>query len=516
MALAPSYASLLGSGLNQAGTGTDGNSGTNDIASALNYYGIKDGSITSPSASVIASADSYTATNANTDDHPVRSATGQWVSSQTGQAWHGAYHNPNGQTQYYSNGLPVSDIGQVGNATPNISVQQIEKNPAISGQVSGQVNANAANTGMLGKSFQQYLQEAQGTAAQVPGQLTAAESAINPAGTTGRMNADVANSTANLNNTLNQYAAAQGANQANIAAANQNYAATQGAALTNLGTTLNTQQNDYAKAAQDVAAQGFANALKATNLYQLGTGTPTSGSGALSNRYLADYNNINLPLQQQLAAMRMGTTNQLYNQGSNLQQQYLANLMGQYQGQGALNSDLATRGVAANQYTTGLDQGTAQYLQSLQQQVATMQPQLALSYLQSIGIPIQMAQQIISGNTSNLAGLTALDQNANAYNFLTPYQNNAPQYLTTSNRAPNYGTQNYTGNNGGSGFGPLVSQVNSALADPMNQPTGYGPGGNPSDSYVPPSQNYSNPNNPLYTQTIPGLGLSLAGTMPII
>jgi hypothetical protein len=403
-----------------------------------------------------------TGTNANSDNHPQLSASGQWVSSATGQPWHGSYQNPNGTTQFYSNGSQVQDIGQVGIQKPQIGVQQINKNPAISSQVAGAVDQNAQNTGMFQKSFSQYLQEAQNIGSQAPGQLAQAEAAINPAPTISRLNADVGGATSSLNTTLNNYVNSQNQNQGNIASANQNYENTQNTNLATLGKNLTTENQNYATAAQNVAAQAYANALKQTNLYQLQSGTPASGSGALSNRYIADYNAVNLPLQADLANRSIATTNQLYGLGSNLQNQYLGNLQTQYAGVGSLNQDVANRFTSGNQYLTGLDQQTAQYVQGLQQQVASMSPQLAMSYLQSMGVPMQMAQQIISGNTANLSQLTGLDQQANWYNAITPYQNNAPTFSSPRVNMPTAPTQPWTAN-GGVANGGLLDQANSQM-----------------------------------------------------
>lgn len=458
--------------LNQAGQNTTA-SATNNLADALNAGYLASGDIRSPLASDLqsaqASANRYTTGNANTDNHPVLSATGNWVSSTTGAPWHGSYQNPNGSTQYFSNGKQVTDVGQVGLQLPQIGVQTIQRDPALSGQVAGAVSGNAANTGMLNKSFAQYLQEAQNVGNAGAAQLASSQAAINPAGTISRVNADVSNVGTALGNTLNNYTTAQNANQGNIAAANAAYQKTQQSALAGLGANINTAENNYQTAAQGVAGQGYANALKQTNLYQLGSGTPTSGSGQLSNRYIADYNNINLPLQQQLAGMRLSDINNLYGIGSNLQSQYLQNLQSQFAGQGALNADLANRANQNNQYTTGLDQQTAQYIQGLQQQVATMSPQLAAQYLQSLGIPIQMAQQIMSGNIANLNSLAGLDQNANLYNLVTPYQNNAPNYLSPRVNLPGLPGQPTTGNGGMGGLSDTMGNQLGSFANYQQQ-----------------------------------------------
>lgn len=407
-------------------------------------------------------------TNTATDNHPVLSSDGSWVSSTSGQPWHGTYQNPNGTVQYFSNGQQVTDVGQVGLQKPQIGVQQIAKNPALSSQVAGAIDQNATATGMLSKSFADYLKEAQNVGAQGQAQLAKSESAINPAGTISRLNADVSQAGTDLNKTLSQYVTSQNQNQQDIAGANQNYQQQQDAALKNLGTNLTTENQNYATAAQNSAAQAYANALKQTNLYQLQSGTPTSGSGQLSNRYIADFNSVNLPLQQDLANRALATTNQLYGLGSNLQNQYLGNLQNQYAGVNALNQDVANRFTSGNQYLTGLDQQTAQYIQGLQQQVATMAPELRAQYLQSLGVPIQMAQAILSGNTANLSQLAGLDQQANWYNAYGQYQNNAPSFISPRVTIPSVG-----GGGGGTtatgGFAPLVSDAMSQQNDYLAQ-----------------------------------------------
>lgn len=409
--------------------------------------------------------------NSNTDNHPVLSATGQWVSSTSGQAWHGSYQNPNGTTQYFSNGKAVSDIGQVGVQTPNIQVQEIQKNPQISSQVAGAVQNNAATSGQMSKSFNQYLDEAQNLGASGAQQLKDSQAAINPSGTISRLNADVSNVSGQLGDTLNKYTTAQNQNQSNVIDANKNYQTTQDAALGTLKSDLTNENAAYGTAAQNVANQAYANAMKQIKLYQLGTGTATSNSGNLDNRYIGAYENVNIPLQQDLANRALATTNQVYNLGSNLQNQYLSNTQNQFSQQGALNSDIANRTNTNNQYLTGLDQNTASQVQQLQQTVATMQPQLAMQYLASLGIPIQMAQAIMAGNTSNLAALTNLDQQANTYNLYSPYQNNAPGFTSPRVTLPSYGGGTGTGAN--MPYSGVADALQSQLAQQQGAQAGY-------------------------------------------
>ena len=489
--------------LNQAGQNTstgNSNNATNNLAGALNAGYLASGDINSPLAglqqSATQSANSYLTSSSNSDAHPILSANGQWVNSATGQAWHGSYQNPNGTTQYFSNGQQVNDIGQVGNQLPNISVQQIQKNPAISSQVAGAVASNANSTGLLSKSFNDYLNEANQVAAQTPAQLSAAEKAINPTGTINTLNQNVATTGSQLNANLGNLTAEQRANLANIAAANQGYQNTTTANLQNLGTTLGTEQQNYATAAQNVANQAYAAAAKQASLYHLTGGTPTSNSGALDNRYLGAYANINTPLQAQLAQMTMGDTRELYGLGAGLQGQYLANAANLYGQTGNVNTQLAGQANANTQYMSGLTSQTAQQIQALQQQVAGLQPQLAMQYLQAMGIPQQTAQQIIAGNTANLQGLTNLDASANAYNFVAPANLNYPSYTTPRLNMPAAVANPYNTSTGTGGNGILSSALatqNNYLAGMQNPyyggyatlptATGTGPYGSPANNY---------------------------------
>jgi hypothetical protein len=155
-----------------------------------------------------------------------------------------------------------------------------------------------------------------------------------------------------------------------------------------------------------------------------------------------------------------------------------------------LNQSLAGQANQNTTYATGLDQGTAQYNQGLQQTVASLRPQLANQYLQAASSPIQTGQQIISGNTSNLSGLTNLDQTANAYNLVTPYQGNAapassPGMSAPRSSTPSVATYPSVPNYGASAYSnPQVANQTStannygAYANNANTQTGQNVGGN--------------------------------------
>lgn len=512
------------------------------------------------------------AQNKQITDQPMQNGQGVWVSSVTKQPWTGSFTDATGKISYYNNGASVASIGAA--QAPTFTVTPTAKDPAVAGQVAGLVKND--QPALLTKSFNDYLNEANTLGASGATSLAAGQAAVNPAPTiaavdaataktnsaldanntqfkqqqgavqqgvdaaTGAYTGSVANRLQNLTQQLsavdsnlasqnNAYAGQQQGVQNQVAAANQGYADTANTNLTNLGTNLTSDNATYATAAQNVASQAYAQAQKQIAAYQMGTGTPTSGSGNLDNRYMRAYADINIPLQQQLAQNNLNQTNQLYSLGQGLQNTEYGNTMNQFAGQSALNSDITNRGTAIDQYlagqygnvyglganadssvlganlgalnsrsnintslnsnanntalTTGnLSTQDAQYVAQLKQATAGMSNELAAQYLQQIGAPIQVAQAVLAGQTSNLAGLNALDQSATSYTLSTPYQNNAPTYATNSPRLPNFnsnlsGGGAYTGTGSAYGGAPLASSQAQNNFQNGGNPNGWVQGG---------------------------------------
>jgi len=378
---------------------------------------------------------------------PQQNSEGKWIDTSTGMPYHGTYTDESGRTQYYSNGQQVSNAADVGIQQQPFSVERTPKNPTISGAID-QLQSEIPNTGLMSKSFQNYLSEASRVNADAKGQLAKDQAAYDTTSTENRLNNDVASQSdallannrnyelgqnqvlndvgaatrnytgdlttslaglekgtaltadqlrknnadyaANQNNVqadvanqtrdytageqsrindLNQRAATTDANmrannaqystqqhnvQGEIAGQNQTYSTTVADRLNKLKSDLDTQNAQYEKASQAVADQAYGAAQKRNDLYQLTSGTPTSGSGNLDNRYIKAYQDINIPLQQQLADRRYQQVNQLDAAHAGADAQNYQNLMSQYAGESALNSDLSNRGMSLEQYLSSL------------------------------------------------------------------------------------------------------------------------------------------------------------------
>jgi len=362
------------------------------------------------------------------------------------------------------------------------------------------------------------------------------------------------------------YRTAQTGVQSDIVNQNDNYQSAQAQRLAQLKADLDAERANYQTAAQGVAQQAYDKARKHIALYQLSSGTPTSGSGNLDNRYIRAYSDINIPLQQDLANRDIAQTNQLYGLGANLTDRDYQNRMNQYAGASSLNTDLANRsgtteqylsdlygrtynagnaadlaaynanlgvdssasalesdlnnrgtnlqqylaslygqnynagtstagnvfnannaasanqaGVASDlanragdtaRYAGSLDAQTATQIAQLKQATAGMSRTMASQYLQQLGIPIQVAQQVMAGNIANLSALQGLDERANAYTFTTPYQSSripVTQNFNTRLPARSYVGGNNTATSGGGVNLSNVGDFSQRLANDFNQ-----------------------------------------------
>jgi hypothetical protein len=348
-------------------------------------------------------------------------------------------------------GMPVSagTPRAVTPAVPEFTVTRTVKNPAITGAVDAAI-ANQQTTGQqLTKTFQDFMEEARQINAQAKTQLAKDQQAFN---------------TTNIERELpainRNYEAGQNQVSADIAASNRDYAAETRATLER----LSNENRAYETAAQAVAAQAVAQAQKRNNLFQLTTGTPTSNSGAMTNRAIRAYQDINVPLQRELSDRR-------YRQISDIERPLNRELYGNDQAllarQSSLESDFA-----------GRQADTARYLQTLKMQVAGMERAQAQDYLRNLGLPFEIAQRVISGEIANLGALQGLDQAANFYTLNTPFDSsrfpelqyfplNTPQrdYLPRDPQLPNLNSNPVPSGGGNGGFVPPAAQNRS---DPVN------------------------------------------------
>lgn len=368
------------------------------------------------------------------------------------------------------------------------------KNPAIASTEANQLAQENQLQSQTLASFQDYLNQAQQvqqqqassiaqdtqTAANLPGQLASnLSSAVQ----------QYANTGAALDNKvtgINQAQADQTA--ANIAQANQlnqTQAATAQGDISQLGNIEQQYEDAATQAAQQAVAQGQAR----SNAAQSATGAPGSDSAYWDQAAISNQANIMEPLLANLASTR---ANQLMNYTTPLQ-------TATYNQQMNTLTNYATpqeQQVYANQISqvTGLElplaQALVQYGISNAQQVASLTQSLIgkslseqTSYLQSLGLPIQLAQQLaqsLPGTTAQLQGIDAANTN---YVLAQGYTNPVGTQPTYSSGMPNTGgggtTNNYYGggSSGGAAYNPgnVISgtQPLQQQTQANSSPTGY-------------------------------------------
>jgi hypothetical protein len=352
---------------------------------------------------------------------PLQNSAGDWVDPSTGLPYHGAYTDASGQTKYYSNGKSVSSAADVGVQTPVFTPTTTTKQPQISSAANAALDTLTKNSSDTAKSFADFLAQAKALNAQGAAQLTKDQSAVDPTATISRLNADASKTAGALDATNRQYGTEQQGVQDQVAGENVSAADKQDKAIQDLNAQLTQQNSDYAVAEQAVAGQAFNKAKQQISLYQLGSGTPTSASGNLSNRYIRAYADINVPLQADLANRKIAQTQTIYGEQKQADAQQYGNLINQYGAQTALNSDIANRTEDIAKYTGNLDSTTATQVQQLLVATAGMSRAQAASYLQQLSVPFDVGQHILTGDLQNLGAIQSLFNGANWYSVSQPY-----------------------------------------------------------------------------------------------
>jgi hypothetical protein len=447
---------------------------TDAFAGATPIYGIN-GNITGWNQPGLAKA------QADSAPATLDPATGLYK-DKTGVAYTGKLTNPDGTVANYENGklLPADAYG---NALPVFTAQTTVKQPEIAAAASGLLGTSTAANAATNASFNDYLAQAKTLNAQGAIQLTKDQAAVDPTDTINRLNTDTANTTATLNANNADYVSKQQGVQANIAAENTTAAQTTADRLAKLKSDLDAENAQYEQASQAVAGQAYDQAQKQISLYQLGSGTPTSGSGNLSNRYINAYNAINVPLQADLAQRRYAQTGALDVQQQAADKDAYNNLISYYSGQTALNSDVANRMASTAQYTGQLDAATATQIQQLQTATAGMSRAMAAQYLQQLAVPFSLAAQVLGGQISNLQGIQGIETGANYYNLNTPYDPSRVATTTTNpGQVPARSGGVPTGNGGGNNYstatgtgGATGQPASNPLPAPTYQPTALAP-----------------------------------------
>lgn len=229
-----------------------------------------------------------------------------------------------------------------------------------------------------------------------------------------------------------QYAGNLNQAQADLAAVNKTAAGAEQGAVTEARNLLPS----YDAAGQAIADQQMKLAVGNLSRYKMGTGTPRSLGSDETGILATAATNAMLPLKQSEIAQR-------YNIINNLEL--------------PVTRDIASRGAAQ----AGFDVNTAQQIfssgqattkdiQALAQQVRSMTYDDALKFMQAAAVPPQIQQQILSGQISELAGLSGLETGSNYQGLqdltgasLTPanyYNLGTPGFPTYSRYAPTSGT----------------------------------------------------------------------------
>jgi hypothetical protein len=295
------------------------------------------------------------------------------------------------------------------------------------------------------QNFNDYLAQAEKTQQQEQAQLTQDQTTVNAL--PGQLQSELSSAVQNFANTGNAL------NQ-DVTNLNTAQAATVAGDISQLGTI----NQNYATAAQNVANNAVAAAQARSNASQSATGVPTTDSGYWDTQAAKISADINLPVQQQI-----------YNQ----QQQQLQNYITPQQQQ------LYSQNLSQ---ITGLEMPLAQSLVSLgitnTNQIAQLQQNLLgksfeeqVQFLNSLGIPIQTAQQLAQSLPSAIGQLSAINQGNNFYGLAQNYQSPLPGGL------PTYSTPTPAYRSGAGGI-PNYSTV-TAGATPL--PTTVG---NPGTTYT--------------------------------
>lgn len=270
------------------------------------------------------------------------------------------------------------------------------KNPEIAAATSNALKQSQDLSGNVIKSFTDYLNEAKTLQEQSRNQVNADTDALAaaPAKLESGLSKTVQDFAAQANALTNRVTAL---NDANATTVNSNIAALGG---------LNA---DYEANARAVADRAVAAGLARNNAYQSATGTPRSGSGYQNQLAARTTSDILLPVEAELSRNRI---NQLTNYITPQQQQLYANKLSQITGlELPIANTLVQLGISN---ASQLAQFTASLAgRSLQEQI---------TYLGTLGIPIQMAQQLAASLPQAIGSLASIDQANNFYTLAQDYQ----------------------------------------------------------------------------------------------
>lgn len=370
----------------------------------------------------------YDQPNFSGPDYPVwNSGTGQLESIQTGKKW--------------TKAIPGQPPPQPDPSDPNrYGAVSVVKNPVqadANNAIMSQFKTLAAQTD---KGWQDYFNEAKAAQAVSKQAFLNDQKAI-----------DVAPTAAALRSNLTDFAGTSRRIGTEYAARDADYETAQRALVDRANAVL----PQYDAAADAIAARQLAAAGAQVSRYKAGSGTPRSlGSSelALQNRAAAD---ILLPLEREKIARRMGLITDFE---SPLEREYA-------------NRDVAryTQFDYPNErYLSERGADTEKQIKQLELAVSGMSRSQAEQYIRSLGLPMEIAQQVLSRHIANLAGIAGLDEAAYYRGLQDKVGANLSQpvyYSPATGNYPVYPVSSFTGSTGASSVaaanpGPSYPTVN--------------------------------------------------------
>jgi hypothetical protein len=262
------------------------------------------------------------------------------------------------------------------------------KNPAIASSAANTLDTENNLASTESKNFNQYLTEAQ----QALGSDTS-----DVATDTKNLQALPAKTATSLNNTNAQYATAANDANTNYQNLNTENAATVAGDVAQLG-DLDQQYVTNSQAALNL---GLAQAGGAINARSINPAGSSGSSSDYNQAVLTSEAQANLGLQQNLSNMQI---NQLTGYVTPLQQQLYSGNVAQTQ-----------YGAQLAQTIAGMQTGSAEQIAALTQAVAGRPASEQQSLLSSLGLPLQVQQQVMSSLPQSLQSLTGIDQSNNFY-----------------------------------------------------------------------------------------------------
>lgn len=354
----------------------------------------------------------------------------QWVSSTTGQPYSGSYFGQN-----YVNGQTYQQMQN--NPSQAYTPITIPKSPAIAGAASSLTNAFNNGLSLQNNDFSDFL--------------SAANNATNAATTGFNNDMNTAYNLGPLSSTLGGLNAGY-ANNAN--ALNTGFAGTAGQLNTNYSNVLSNlgnQENSavsqaygmlpqYDQALTDIGQQEQNALTEQISKYAAAGGTP-QGLGSNEEQTLAlGIGQAEVPLEEAKIGQNY---NILQNMQVPLEQQQAAGQIGQLQNFTLpLANTIYGQGMNTLNTEYGQQYNTATGLQNLAIQIAGKPISEAVQYMQAMGVPAQVQQAILSGNVSNLAGLSNIWQGANYQGLQNNFGNSVSPVQGSSFVSPGYGGGN--------------------------------------------------------------------------